>query len=148
MQPQEQPHFPVLLFLILPRTSERIRSPTITRTRAPTSTVPSSVFSKILSIPIRVPLSVVDGEARPLLRTHEHIDHSTYYNKGNNSADDKAAEVTRKEHTELIDAEGNRIRKRTLVPDSKPGPLGAVHLSSDSADSRKAGSAKKIEHKE
>ena len=49
---------------------------------------------------------------------------------------------------ELIYHKSYEVSKAALIADCKPGPFRAVHFTLDSADSRKAGCAKQVEHKE
>ena len=53
-----------------------------------------------------------------------------------------------KETSELVDHEGDDIRKAALIADGEPSPLCVVHLTLDGADGSKAWSAKQVEHEE
>ena len=54
--------------------------------------------------------------------------------------------VSRKQTAQLINYKADYISEAALIADCEPCPLCAVHFSSDCADSRKAGCAKKIEY--
>ena len=56
--------------------------------------------------------------------------------------------IAGEETAELIYHKSYEVSESALIADCKPGPLPAVHFTLDSADSRKAGCAKQVEHKE
>ena len=88
-----------------------------------------------------------------LVRTNQHVDYQTEECNGKYKAyyveHCRAFEkLTGKEVAEGIYHEGYYISKSALITDSKPCPLGIVHLTLDSTDCREARSAKEVEYEE
>ena len=87
------------------------------------------------------------GELRGfLIRLEEHVDDACKQDHADDHTEDIG--MAGEEAAELVDHEGDDIRKAALIADGEPGPLRAVHLALDGADGREARSAQQVEHEE
>ena len=81
-----------------------------------------------------------------LIGLHKHVDHAGQQRQGEYKADNIG--VAGYGIAKLVYHKGDGIGEAALITDGEPGPLGAVHLALDSADSREAGGAQEVKDEE
>ena len=88
---------------------------------------------------------------RFLIRTDEQIHDKRDEGKGENEREhaEETADLIACEHAaHVVEDEGDYVSESALIADCAPRSFRVVHFTLDCADSREAGSAKKIEDKE
>ena len=81
-----------------------------------------------------------------LVGLEQHVQHTSQSSQSEDQADH--ADVSEEQVAELVDHQSDDVSEAALIADCKPSPLVVVHLTLDCADSREAGSAKKVEYEE